>query len=398
MKKIFRKIFFMFAIGLIVLLGGTLFNMWQEQKRPGDWSPVTMYWHDYTVIFHVLSEYSLGGIAPMSEIIHEAGKADGNVVVTLEHRWNKSFYDGWEGWHDSVFVITGVELGAPIGHYGYLTKSITYFPLYEGENMWPLTTARSDSTFIFLCHPYHPKNPIRDVEYVNYDGIEILNLDSAWRKSGLLHCLTVFFWYWFFPNGLSEFIEYPEQEIALWDMKLQEYWVTGLGANDAVSNLRISKSYSLRLPHFKHAFQIGRMHLLSTEAFRHHNKFDKNLILKCLKQGRLYVECCNYSPTDGFSFTVSNGERLVTCGDTLYFENTATLSIISPDTTDVLYKVFLDGNLLYKQNNGLVRQLVHDKGIYRAEVFQLRRKFPYFQKEERPWIITNPIVLYRNES
>jgi hypothetical protein len=65
--------------------------MWQEQKRPGDWRPsAAPRWHDYTVIFHVVSEYSLDGIAPMTEIIQESGQASGSVVVTLEHRWNKA--------------------------------------------------------------------------------------------------------------------------------------------------------------------------------------------------------------------------------------------------------------------------------------------------------------------
>jgi hypothetical protein len=167
LKKILNKIckwaVRVFGITLLVIALGLLFNIWQERPLPVDWKPPQSPYYDFSIVFHVHSTYSYDGGGPIREILADTRKSGADILMLNEHNTIGPFADGWEGWNDEVFVIAGVEVSSPVGHYGYLTRSTFSFPFSESENMAPMATRGSDSTYIFLCHPQHPQNPIRDM-------------------------------------------------------------------------------------------------------------------------------------------------------------------------------------------------------------------------------------------
>lgn len=404
MKRILHKILVKLAKWtLIVCLGiaaGLLWNVWQERTIQGDWVPPRNPFYDFSMAFHVHSTYSYDGGGSMQEIIEETEKAGIDILMLNEHNTTAPFDDGWEGWNGETLVLAGVEVSSPVGHYGYITRSMEYFPFAESENMVPMSMRGADSVFIFLCHPWHPRNPIRnmtDEECAQCDGYEIFNASSMSRKAGAWQYAAVILWGWLFDNGLTELMNYPEENIRHWNSILQHNWITGLGATDAHSNMKISRNFKIRSPSYYKSFQTVKMHMLPSKTLSGRDARDKSLIIDCMKQGRVYIECGSYSNPKGFGYTAESDGNIATCGDTLWYGQTAVLTVTSPDTTDVLYRIYHNGKMLYEQRDGLVQYDLSEEGIYRAEVFQLRRKAPFFQQKERLWIITNPIILKKQK-
>ena len=83
-------------------------------------------------------------------------------------------------------------------------------------------------------------------------------------------------------------------------------------------------------------------------------------------------------------------------GETVNLEEPVKLAVLSPDTTDIRIKLLKDGSPVRTIDNGNLFLTVNEPGVYRVEVFQLRRRFPFFSDSERPWIYSNPIFINKN--
>ncbi len=64
---------------------------------------------DYKGACHLHTEYSDGSI-PVSDVIKSAQDAGLDFTILSDHNTFLPRHDGWEGWHDNLLVIVGMEV------------------------------------------------------------------------------------------------------------------------------------------------------------------------------------------------------------------------------------------------------------------------------------------------
>ena len=123
---------------------------------------------------------------------------------------------------------------------------------------------------------------------------------------------------------------------------------------------------------------------------------DRDLTIKALKSGHMYIAFSGLEPARGFYFTATSGDTTGMMGDSLRLYARAQLRISLPDSNDVETRVLKDGKVIRKyENTASVSLDVKSPGIYRVEVFQKRTMLPLFLERSYPWIISNPIYIYK---
>jgi hypothetical protein len=71
---------------------------------------------DVSCVVHVHSTYS-DGRATVDELVAAAAAAGAVALLLTDHDSLQARRDGWQGWHDGVFVLVGTEVSPKHGHY-----------------------------------------------------------------------------------------------------------------------------------------------------------------------------------------------------------------------------------------------------------------------------------------
>src|SRR3954453_2211072 len=71
---------------------------------------------DLACAVHVHSTYS-DGTATVPEILAAARTAGADAVLLSDHDTLAARRDGWEGWHDGVLLVVGMEISPKDGHF-----------------------------------------------------------------------------------------------------------------------------------------------------------------------------------------------------------------------------------------------------------------------------------------
>lgn len=72
--------------------------------------------HDLSCVMHVHSTYS-DGTATVSELLDAARESAADALLLTDHDSIGARDDGWEGHHDGVFLLVGLEVSPKQGHY-----------------------------------------------------------------------------------------------------------------------------------------------------------------------------------------------------------------------------------------------------------------------------------------
>ncbi|OYV86028.1 MAG: hypothetical protein B7Z63_04635, partial [Ignavibacteriae bacterium 37-53-5] len=129
-------------------------------------------------------------------------------------------------------------------------------------------------------------------------------------------------------------------------------------------------------------------------ALYHH---DRELTLDAIKRGNSYVAFPGLEPARGFLFTATSGNAEATMGDSLRLEGSATIRVSLPDSDYVETQIVRNGETIGTyENKGSTTLTVNTAGIYRVQVFQERIMLPFFIKRSYPWILSNPIYVYKD--
>lgn len=394
-NNLIRRLIIIFSSFVSLLFFYTFFDLYSDRYIPPDVKIHDNELYDYTGSIHIHTKYSDGSGTP-EEIAKVANQLGIDFLIISDHDTLGALIDNKEGYYNNVLVLTGVEISSEIGHYLVYSPSPD-FRLYDIKNsLYQLKNNKSTEYYSEMCHPFHPKTPIKNWNYDGFDAVEIFNGDSQWRDDTLFEIFETFLGSFLYKNPLNKLVDRPEKNIEKWSELIKGRKIFQIGSADAHANIKVSTSFSIKFPSYEQTLRFVKTHILTEEKLSGAADRDKIIVFDCLKKGRCYTEIGNFSRTSGFIFKGENDYKIAHIGDDI--EGKVKFSVFVPDTTNIVIKLYNNNEVIHSSDYYKLEYTTSEPGAYWVEVFQVRRKLPFFEKIERPWIISNPIFVLKNLS
>jgi len=225
------------------------------------------------------------------------------------------------------------------------------------------------------------------------------NFQNSLNLPRINRILAGFIVYFFNDEALNYMLSYPFKEMKKFDELNQSRKLIGIGSLDAHSNVKISKRASWRFPSYASMFNVVHTIIVTREGFNGQYKHDRNLVLNAVKHGNSYVGFSGLQNARGFLFTALSDSVEVITGDSLGMGQEAKIRIVLPDSINVTTQLIRNGSILKEYSKkGFIEVAVSESGIYRVQAFQERIMLPFFQKRSFPWILSNPIYIYKKDA
>ena len=146
-------------------------------------------------------------------------------------------------------------------------------------------------------------------------------------------------------------------------------------------------------------FRYLRTYIITETPLTGVDTTDVAMIQDSLLGGHAYVAYDGYEPARGFSFYMSLPESTAGhMGDEVDFVAGSNIHIDTGTSTPTLIRLFHNNKLIEEKTGADMTYTITKPGIYRAEVYQLRRRLPLFRQTPRPWIFSNPIWVIEKPS
>ncbi len=333
---------------------------------------------------HIHTTYS-DGTATVPELLETARRMGIEAIVITDHDSVQARRDGWEGWHDGVLCVVGLEISPRDGHllaFG-VSDAIRHRGLSETEICAAVQAAGGIS---FAAHPFSEgsrisrrigrPHPWRALDRCGAIGIELWSLltDEAER--------------WRTPSAAVRFLRNPKpsltgpppEHLELWDALGARRRVPALGGLDAHQpGLRLRGRVFTPMPHERF---LG---LLSTHipGLPRSGETPAELI-RALAAGRCYLALDWVAPADGFELWAESATERLEMGE----EGSAgewTIQVRCPREASI--RLIRDGRRVAERRGDALSHPAHDPGVWRVEAWVEHERGP------RRWIVSNPIYL-----
>jgi hypothetical protein len=333
---------------------------------------------------HMHTTYS-DGTATVAELLEVARREGIEAILITDHDTVAARRDGWEGWHDGVLCVVGLEVSPREGHllaFG-VTDAIPHRGLSESEICAAVEAAGGIS---FAAHPFSEgsrisrrigrPHPWRTLDGCGAMGVELWSLltDEAERWRTPAQAVR------FLRDPKPLLIGPPPEHLALWDELGSRRCVPAVGGIDAHQpGLRVRGRV---LTPMRHERFLG---LLSTHVpdLPQDAEAPRRLIA-ALAAGRSYLALDWVAPAAGFElWAESDGARLE-MGE----EGPAgewTINARSPKEASI--RLLRDGRQVARRDGTRLSQRADGPGVWRVEAWLKRDGAP------RRWIVSNPIYL-----
>ncbi|MFO7900966.1 MAG: CehA/McbA family metallohydrolase [Planctomycetota bacterium] len=340
--------------------------------------------HEYKGVLHVHTSYSDSSVT-MPEVVRIARRAGLDYVVVSDHNTLRAKQDGWQGWHEGVLVVVGVEITSTKGHVLALglDRTDTWAAAHPDEYL-PEVARRGGTAFV--AHPerndrgklYRRPQAWPDLATDDYAGIEIWSYLHDWVEG---------VYPWHLLVGLRD----PDARIAgphplvlrRWDQVALRRHCAGIAALD--SHERRYPIPRFRWPLLKvlpteFLFRTARTHVLAP-AWAHRAATDVVALTDALAAGRCFAAYDLLGDATGTRFSARGGGEVAVMGD----------EVAEGGELEFAATVPLDAELTLVRNaepaaRETGTELVHRDarpGVYRVEA-RLRN---------RPWVYTNHIYV-----
>ena len=340
--------------------------------------------YEYKGTIHLHSRYSDGnGTVP--KIIQKAVNAGLDFVMLADHDSINALYDGYEGWHDGVWLLVGQEISPLTHHYlaFNLNREIQGRCRTDYQNI--VNEVAHAGGLGFIAHPYGGRKPPlfqakahawTDWSITGYTGLEIWSYMIDWIDS--VNILT-FMYYYFYPEKA---ITGPRPEaLRKWDEVAQRRHVVGIGSTDAHAKPLPIFRFIKFFP-YEFLFRTIRTHLLlDTPLPTQSLPESKRLIYDALRAGHCFIAYDLLADSMGFTFTAEMKGVPLLMGDEAVFDGAADLRIAAPQPANI--RLIRDGRPIHNANGKSLRFPIDQAGVYRVEVYY----------KGQPWIFSNPIFL-----
>jgi len=335
-------------------------------------------------VIHVHTTFSDGGGSP-EDVVAAARAAGLGFVAITDH--NTLDAKPLEGYRDGVLVLVGSEVSTTAGHVLALGIPDPVFR-FSGDARDALEDIRDLGGIAFAAHPWHPR---QDFRWTGWHlpgawGLEILNLDSDWRRASWARVATATVSYAVNHRyGMLSALDATSQPLRQWDELLAERDTPGIVGTDAHARIPITKSWSVSQPSYESLFSVARNHVLLKARMTGDAGRDTALLLDALRRGASYSAIDALAPANAFSFTIEADGRRFTMGDTAPAAANARLVVGGRLPADTTLAVLRDGREVANAH-GAIDMALPGAGVYRVEA--------HVRGWNLPWVVTNPIYVF----
>jgi len=194
---------------------------------------------------------------------------------------------------DGVLCLDGVEISTNGGHYVAIDLQAAPYPL-AGEAAAVVEDVARFGGFGFAAHPDHPRPHLAWSDWTTpVDGLEWVNLDSAWRDESIVGLARVPFDYLLRPAGaIASILDRPVPTLDRWDALERIRPVVGMAAVDAHgSGRRDGEGRAAKIglgPGYEESFQTISNRVLLERPPSGDAVSDAGLLLTAIRAGRVY--------------------------------------------------------------------------------------------------------------
>jgi len=350
--------------------------------------------YDVSCVAHVHTTYS-DGSATVPEVLDTARAAGVDALLLTDHDTLGARNAGWEGPHEGVFLLVGMEVSPKQGH--YLAFGVDSEIAHERRTARQIASAvRAAGGVGFAAHPFstggsmlvpalarrivlpHGWPALDDPE--GCDGIELWSLTTDAAEG------------WRTPAEAVRWLRDPEVAVAQgppahhlrrWDALSARRRLPAIGGLDGhAPGLRIRGRVRSPLPHAR-TFGLLRTHLLCDRPLGGGLDTDRATLLAALGTGAAWLTCPFVAPAQGARFWAErDGGATVAMGAEAPSGPT-TLRVRLPSAAEVT--VLRSGTVLQTRNTAAIDLGVDRDGVYRVEA----------RIDGRLWLLSNPIHLRR---
>ncbi|MFP4416958.1 MAG: PHP domain-containing protein [Chitinispirillaceae bacterium] len=333
---------------------------------------------------HLHTRYSDGGVH-ISELIEAAQSLNLDFIGVTDHMSLGAKSDGYEGFHQALFVLVGYEHhdSRKLNH--YLAFGVDSVSTMQKPQQY-IDATKKQGGVGFLAHPAEKRNYFRqyppypwvDWQASGYDGIEIWNQMSEWvenLKSRLSYIRI------FYPRRFLGTV--PENLLYKWDALNKQRFVSGIGGVDA-HTIQIGPSwFGLRIFPIRVELQGIRTHVWIPRQVKDDKENYKQVLLSKLRDGNGFISNFRRGDARGAQMIFQDAKGVRLCpGKHQYvprLPGVLTVSIPAPASITLIR----NGSAVAAVEGTDARFPIRRQGVYRLEVF----------KRRNAWIYSNPFPI-----
>ena len=334
---------------------------------------------------HVHTTLSDGSGTP--EYVVQAGREAGlSFLVITDHNANRAA-SSFEGYRDGMLVLVGAELSTHQGHLLGLGMQPFTFPAAPDARD-ALDDVRHLGSAAFAAHPTSPRDALAwsGWELEGPWGLEVLNMDSLWRRASWSALLGGLVSYPFNPvHALARGLDRPDAALARWDALLSRRDVAGLAGVDAHGSLMGQHEYLPEVPSYSSLFRVLQTYVVLDAPLTAQPARDARAVRDALAAGRAYMAMEALAPAGGFFFHAARGNETWQMGDTAPPGPALLLRAGGRLPRGARIALYRDGKRVADARGTLEFQ-ASMPGTYRIEVS--------VAGSDVPWVLSNPIYVH----
>lgn len=296
-------------------------------------------------IIHVHTSRS-DGLSGPDEIAAAAARAGLKFLVFTDHG-DATRHPDPPQYRSGVLCLDGVEISTSGGHYVAIDMPASPYPL-AGEPRDVVEDVRRLGGFGIAAHPDSPKLQLRWREWTApFDGIELLNPDTAWRvwaqqASGRTapwparrRLLAALVDYPFRPAEVMTGLVQPSGALYNWEALTRRRRLVAIAGADAHAKLAPRSAdpgdsrFALPLPGYESSFRVLSIHVKPDRPFSGDAAADARVLMRAVRSGHLYTAVDGAATPASFEFTATNEHGTVHEGDELGVGGPVTLRVRS---------------------------------------------------------------------
>ncbi len=348
--------------------------------------------HDVSCLVHVHSTYS-DGTATVPELLDDARAAGADALLLTDHDSLAARDCGWEGEHDGVFLLVGVEVSPKGGH--YLAFGVDETIAHAGRSAQEIAAAVREACGAgFAAHPFsrggHMLVPSISRRIVLPHGWPALEKDGGTDGIELWSVLTDAAEAWRTPAEAVRWLRDPEAAVAsgppahhleVWDALSARRRVPAIGGlDDHQRGFRIRGRVRSPVPH-RRTFRLLRTHLLCDRALSGDVSADRSTIVTALRAGSAWLACPCVAPAHGARLWAERADGTTIAMGAEAPAGPSVLRLRLPQPADVIVRC--DGAAIEQRRSAELDLGIADAGGYRVEA----------RIDGRLWLLSNPVHL-----
>lgn len=329
--------------------------------------------------FHVHTKRS-DGAGTIEDVAAAAARAGLRFVIVTDHGDGMRSADP-PSYRSGVLIVDGVEISTSGGHYAVVGMKPPPYPI-TGQPRDVVEDVARFGGFGVVAHGDSPKPELKWTDWdAPIDGVEWVNLDTEWRRSGTVDVAKALFGYVFRPSeAIGSLIRPTPIMLRQWDAAATHRRLVALAALDAHSGL----------PSYDACFRTLTTRVELDAPLSGDAAVDARALLAAFRAGHHYTAIDARAVPGRFDFTGSRGDYVVREGDSISEGEPLDVNVYADAPPRSRIVLLRDGEVVAESGESrLSYRAAGDRAVYRAEV-RLRTGAA---TDPVPWIVSNPIYV-----